>query len=307
MNEHSPNMQRYYEFMHSTDNWDDLRYVLAVAEHGSVSATARTLGVNHATVLRHVAAFEARHNIELFEKTSRGYAVRVDRHQILKAVQEVESSVAAVERAIVERAIHGMQAPLRGVVRVTSTDTFCQAVLPDIVTAYQAQEGAIRIELISTSAYLDLSRLNADVAVRPTPELTSDLVGEVVAILGFDVFAPIDGSSDRWLAPTGMLTRSVAATWMTENVKTSKIAGAADSFLTLRELAASGIGQVILPSILGNSDRRLVRRNGILPDLGVKIWVASHADLSDVPRIRGVRRMLSEALSADADRLAGRV
>jgi len=295
-------LRRVGDFMHSKENWDDLRYVLAVAEHGSVSATARILGVNHATVLRHVAAFETRHKIELFEKTSRGYAVRVDRHRILKAVQDVESSVAAVERAI-----HGMQAPLRGVVRVTSTDTFCQAVLPDIVTAYQAQESAIRIELVSTSAYLDLSRLNADVAVRPTPELTSDLVGVVVAILGFDVFAPINGSSDRWLAPTGMLTRSVAATWMSENVKTSKIAGEADSFLTLRELAASGIGQVILPSILGNSDRRLVRRNGILPDLSVNIWVANHADLADVPRIRGVSRMLSEALSADADRLAGRI
>lgn len=287
--------------MHNTDNWDDLRYVLAVAEHGSLSATARTLGVNHATVLRHVVAFETRHNIELFEKTSRGYVVRVDQHRILKAVQEVESSIAAVERAI-----HGMKAPLRGVVRLTSTDTFCQAVLPDIVTGYQAREGAIHIELISTTAHLDLSRLNADVAVRPTPELSSDLVGEIVAVLRFDVFAPINGSSDRWLAPTGQLKRSVAATWMTENVKPSQIAGSADSFLTLRELAAAGIGQVILPSFLGNSDERLVRRNNILPDLRVNIWVASHADLADVPRIRGVRRVLSEALTDDAERLAGR-
>ncbi len=62
-----------------------------------------------------------------------------------------------------------------------------------------------------------------------------------------------------------------------------------------------------MPSILGNSDQRLVRRDGILPDLGVKIWVASHADLADVPRIRGVRRMLADALAADADRLAGRL
>ena len=288
--------------MHSSDNWDDLRYVLAVAEHGSLSATARNLGVNHATVLRQVAGFETRHDIELFQKTARGYSVRIDRQRILNLVQEVESSVAAVDRAI-----HGMRAPLRGVVRVTSTDTFCQAVLPDIVAGYRAQVGAFLIELVSTSAHLDLSRLNADVVVRPTPGLTSDLVGEVVAVLGFDVFAPINGSSDRWLAPTGLLKRSVGATWMTENVKTSRIAGAADSFLSLRELAASGIGQVILPSILGNSDGRLVRRNNILPDLSVNIWVASHADLADVPRIRGVRRMLSEALSADADRLAGRV
>ena len=47
-------------FMHS-ENWDDLRFVLAVAETGTVSGAARLLGVNHATVLRRVAAFETRH------------------------------------------------------------------------------------------------------------------------------------------------------------------------------------------------------------------------------------------------------
>ena len=39
-------------------NWDDLRYVLAVADTGSVNAAAKVLGVNHATVLRRIASFE---------------------------------------------------------------------------------------------------------------------------------------------------------------------------------------------------------------------------------------------------------
>ena len=48
------------------NNWDDIRFVLAVAETGSLNAAAQLLGVTHATVLRRVAAFEARHGKTIF-------------------------------------------------------------------------------------------------------------------------------------------------------------------------------------------------------------------------------------------------
>ena len=67
-------MQKGLSFMHST-NWDNLRFVLSVANHGSVSAAARALGVNHATVLRRVAAFEEDHGGAVFEKTATGYRI----------------------------------------------------------------------------------------------------------------------------------------------------------------------------------------------------------------------------------------
>ena len=50
--------------------WDDLRFVLSVAEEGTLSGAARTLGVNHSTVLRRVAAFEAEKGVQLFERTA---------------------------------------------------------------------------------------------------------------------------------------------------------------------------------------------------------------------------------------------
>ena len=56
-------------------SWDDLRYVLAVAEHGSVAKAGRHLGVNHATVLRHISGFEERHEVRLFERLPSGYAL----------------------------------------------------------------------------------------------------------------------------------------------------------------------------------------------------------------------------------------
>ena len=287
--------------MHSKENWDDLRYVLAVAESGSVSSAARVLGVNHATVLRRIAAFEDRHGVELFDKSSRGYSVQIDRLRVIDAAREVETAFLAVDRII-----KGAQAPLRGIVRVTSTDRFCTVILPEMLTRWHGQEGELRIELLSTNAHLDLSRLHADVAVRPAVQLADDLSGEVAARLAFDVYARPDAPTDRWLGLSGSLDRSLVASWLTANVPAEALAGAADSFVTLRELAAAGMGQAVLPCILGDEDPRLELRSGILPETAVDIWVASHVDLTDVPRIRAVRRLLIEGLAAIADRLEGR-
>ena len=280
--------------MHSKENWDDLRYVLAVAEHGSVSAAARVLGVNHATVLRRIAAFEDRQGVELFEKSARGYAIPHDRVRVIDAAREVENAMLAVDRII-----KGARAPLRGVVRVTSTDTFCTAILPDMIAGWQGQQRELRIEL-------DLSRLHADVAVRPTQHLADDLTGELAARLAFDVYAGPGCAPGKWLGLSGSLVRSVVAGWLADRPG-GQIVGAADSFVTLREMAAAGMAQAILPCVLGDADPRLQRRAGIMPDIGVDIWVASHADLADVPRIRAVRKLLVSGLGEIAHRLEGRL
>lgn len=287
--------------MHSQDNWDHLRYVLAVAEAGSVSQAARNLGVNHATVLRHVAAFEEQSGADIFEKSAKGYTVIGDRLQVINAAREVETAVLAVQRII-----QGAQAPVRGLVRVTSTDSFCQMILPPIIGRWQGQLDELRIELISTNAHLDFSRLDADITVRPTIKLGDDLQGIVAAKLGFDIYRATRSTSERWLALGGSLARTKVALWMSDNVSGDLISGSADSFLSLRELVASGLGQAILPCIVADSDQRLERLPGILPDMPVDIWVASHIDLVEVPRIKAVRQMLVAALSEYAESLAGR-
>ena len=110
------------------DNWDDLRYVLAVSETGSVSAASRMLKVNQATVLRRIAAFEDRQGAEVFERSPQGYQVPSDRLRLVEAAREVRNAIDTVGRIL-----QGAEAQLSGVVRVTSTDTFCISVLPDVV------------------------------------------------------------------------------------------------------------------------------------------------------------------------------
>ncbi len=288
--------------MHRQENWDHLRYLLAVAEAGSVSQAARNLGVNHATVLRHVAAFEGITGAEIFAKSASGYSVHDDRMRVIDAVRDVETAIQAVQQII-----KGARVPARGLVRVTSTDAFCQTVLSPLLPTWQNQLNGLRIELLSTNSRLDFSRLGADITVRPAVKLDDDLHGVIACELGFDVYCATGSKPKGWLSQAGSLERSGVAEWMGKNIPSNKITGSSDSFLVLREMAAVGLGQVILPCFMADNDRRLRRCPGILPNITINLWVANHVDLDNVSRIKTVRELLVTYFQGQSERMAGRV
>jgi DNA-binding transcriptional LysR family regulator len=280
-------------------NWDDLRFILAVAETGSVSQAARRLGVNHATVLRRVADFEQRHGAAIFEKTTRGYRVIADKRDVIQAARIAQDAISTVEQLA-----GGHLGELRGKTRVTSTDTFCQMLLPTIVSDLLRQSDDLSIDVISSNAHVDLAKHRIDVAIRPGLELGAGLEGDAVARLGFAVYAA-ENNNTRWLGLSGPLARSLGARWMADHIPQSQIIASADSFYVLRELVATGCGQAILPCFIGDSDPRLSRINTKMPRIEVPIWVASHVDQSTSARIRMLRTLLTEALVQKADILHG--
>lgn len=283
------------------ENWDDLRFVLAVAQTGSVSAAARELGVNHATVLRRVTAFEERHGVTVFDRTSNGYSVPRERARLIDAVREVEAAHLAVVRAIA-----GARAPPSGAVKITSTDTFCVSVLPRALARVRAGAPGLRIDLLSSNTHMDLARIEAEITVRPAMTLSAELIGEAVAQLGFGVYVPaMVPDAQRWLGLSGALRRSPVAAWLRDSIPETAYAGAADSFVVLREMVAAGLGRAALPRVLGDGDPRVIHLPGEMPEILVPVWVASHADLADAPRLAAVRARLAEALCADAPRLRG--
>lgn len=280
-------------------NWDNLRFVLTVAEHGSVSAAARRLGVNHATVLRRVAAFESDHGGAVFEKTATGYRVLPDRARVIEAAREVENAVLSVERLM-----HGAMAPLRGVVRVSTTDSICQLILPPLVARLKSESSELKVDLLSSNNHLDFTRMQADISVRPTQTLPEDMAGETRSDLAFAAYSR-SGAAKTWLGLSGPLARSAPAQWMATHVRQDQITTGADSFLVLRELALLGMGTAILPVFVGDTTAGLLRRPTAMPGISVPIWVGTHSDLRDVPRIRIVRDRILDYLSQRAGLLGG--
>lgn len=283
-------------------SWDDLRFVLAVAEGGSVSAAARVLGVNHATVLRRVAAFEEAQGAPIFDRTPQGYIVLPDRLRVIEAARE-----ASLAMETVARLIKGAEKQLSGAIRITSTDTFCHVVLPDVIADLVRGNDAMSIELLCSNGHIDLGRLSADIAIRPAETLPEDLQGEKAGVLGFAVYANAGPSAPTWLALRGSLGRAKVAAWMEAEVPSARISGGADSFIVLRELVAAGQGRAIMPCCLGDPDPRLTRLSDAMPPISVPIWVASHADLATIPRLRSIRARLASALRDRAGVLAGTV
>lgn len=279
-------------------NWDDLRFVLAVAEHGSVNAASRALGVNHATVLRRVAAFEEAHGSPIFERSAQGYAVFPDKMGLIGAVRDAASAMHRVSQ--MSRVPEG-----RGLsrVQVTSTDSLCTFLLPRL--APELGRTGVAMEISSSNAHLDLGRLRAEVAVRPSPKLPGDLLGTKAAELAISAFAPASGGDGRWLGLSGPLGRVSASEWMSDKALDIDVAGAADSFLALHQLVGAGAGCAFLPTFLGRNDPRLVPLDDEAPTYLVPIWVATHKDLADLPRLDKVRRTLADAIGREADWLAG--
>ena len=279
-------------------NWDDLRLVIAVADHGSVAAAARVLSVNHATVLRRIATFEERQGIRLFDKTRRGYRVSPNRRGLIEAMREAAMAVGQVEQMI-----DAERPNLHGGLRLTSTDTMCQMVLPNIVKGLSADLGQF-VELISDNAHLDLGRFQAHITVRPAKALPPELDGEVAAHFCFGVYKT-KGAPDNWLGLSGALARSPAGQWLRAQGKVSEVS--ADSFLTLASLAESGGGQALLPCVIGDARKGLTRL-ALAEELPpTPIWVASHADYARSGRLRRARKYLVEAFGEVEPQLLGQV
>jgi len=272
-------------------NWDDLQFILSVAENGSLSAAARDLGVNHATVLRRVKTFEHTYGIQLFERKSSGYLLTVQSKTIIATLRSIQRSVAGLERSFT-----GLGSPFEGNICITSTDTICRGFLIPHIQMLSLLHPNLEIELLSTNNRLDISGHEADITIRPTLSLPEDLTGEVIGSMRFGIYATPEywaqnTSSDytrhKWLGVSDQLLRSPVGIWQNE-VLSNQLALRSDSFLNLCQLAELGMGPTALPQFIGDTSDKLVLSQDMVFDAQTDIWVATHRDLATMPRIQAL-------------------
>src|SRR5262249_35793652 len=81
-------------------DWEDVRYFVALARHGTLSATARALRVNHATVARRIASLEALIGRALFDRRARGYLLTAEGKAVLKEASAMDEAALSVVRRL---------------------------------------------------------------------------------------------------------------------------------------------------------------------------------------------------------------
>lgn len=288
-------------------DWNDLRLFLAVARAGTLSGAARALGINHSTVFRRITAFEERLGVRLFDRLPNGY--------ILTAPgEEMRDSVARIEEEIVALALKvtGQDQRPSGTIRITATDMLAVGVLPPHLAAFRADWPGIEIELLVSDTVLDLTRREADVALRVGNPVQDTLVGRRVGRLTFAVYASAelqareegDPEQSDWVgygSSHGPLSRNLTRWWpeMRQVCRTNSITAAVAA-------AKAGMGLAALPCAIADCDAGLVRVAPFPEEFALDLWLLTHEDLRQTARIRAFLDFMAGALAADADLLEGR-
>ncbi len=291
-------------------NWNDIQIIQAVAENGSATAAAAELGVNHATILRRINAFEESQGVKLFERHRTGYRPTSAGEAILAAAKGISSSVSSIQREIL-----GQDSRLQGTIRLTTTDSIALSCLPRHLHAFRETYPDIEVELVMTNLRLDLGRLDADVSLRPSRNPPEQLIGRKACGLAFAAYrAEVSKTHkasvkledvDAWLDVSQALMNSPVGTWLRATLPNGNFVAKADSFTALRELAASGLGAAILPCCLGDPDPRLHRITSPIKELETSMWVLTHPQLKSSARVSALSTFLTKALRRDRALLEG--
>lgn len=280
-------------------DWDDLRYILAVAAAGSLAGAARSLGVNHTTVLRRVSAFEDQHGLRLFERLPTGYVLTPGGEELIAAARRIDATVNDLERKLA-----GQDLKLSGTVRVTTTDTLMGSLLPEILARFRDAHPGITVEIAISNAFLNLTKRDADVAIRPARNPPETLVGRRVAKVAFAIYGQRrylarrktqDLKGQRWILPDDSLANTAAAQWLKSELPDVEVALRTDSLLAAAQAARAGIGLAALPCYLGDTLSELVCVEGPVTAMETALWILTHEDLKHVARIRAFSDFAAEA------------
>ena len=273
--------------------WDDFRLVKAVAEARGLTGAAERLGVNHSTMFRRLGQVEAALGNKLFERHRTGYALTTAGEEMLALAERMDEDIADFTRKLAGKALSPA-----GELRVTTSDTLLVHLLTPLFARFQAQCPDVRLDIVLGNQPLNLSKRDADVAIRATDSPPETLVGRRVARIAWALYGrAVDFPGPEavglqqlygrsWVAPGEGLGALSATRSITEHVRPERIAYRVNTVLGLAEAVEAGIGIGPLPCFIADARPALVRLAPPEPGWAADLWLLTHPDLRHAARVR---------------------
>lgn len=145
-------------------NWDDIRVFLAVARHETLSAAARSLRIDPATVGRRVTRLEERAGVVLFTRSPVGYVLTGSGDQFLRHALSMEGAMADLVRDL-----QGREGTLSGQIRIGAPDGCANFVLPKVCADISRANPDLDIQIVSMPRVVNLTKREADMAIAVSP------------------------------------------------------------------------------------------------------------------------------------------
>src|SRR6478752_522846 len=143
--------------------WDDFRLIKAIAEARALPAAASLIGLNHSTVFRRLGQIEDGLGLKLFERHRSGYVPTPAGEEMVQLAGRLDEDITAFTRKLA-----GQEIQPAGELRVTTNDTLLVDLLTPVFAAFLQQCPEIRLDILLSNQALNLSKRDADVAIRAT-------------------------------------------------------------------------------------------------------------------------------------------
>jgi DNA-binding transcriptional LysR family regulator len=286
-------------------DWNDLRYFLSVADHGSTLAAGRALRVSQTTVARRVAALEDALGLTLFEKRQAGYVLTPAGEGLVDRARQVETATEGFAEASA-----ALARDTSGVVRITTQEIFANTLLASMLRELHELHPEIVIEIDTQQESLDLGAGEADIALRSTAsQQPAGVVGRSLCIDDWTLYCSRDYADRHGVPRTreelarhsiiggggGKLWLHYEA-WLRSLGLENQVAMHHSSSSGLLSAVRSGFGIAVLPCVIADADPDLVRCIPPRDDHHRQIWLLTHERVRHTPRVRLVIDFLYERL-----------
>ncbi len=273
-------------------DWDDMRYFAIFAREKSLSAAARQLKVDHATIARRIAALEASLNLKLVDRRPRSYVLTVEGERIAALGARMEDEAFAVGRA----AKAGQQV-MTGEISISAPPVMATALIAPRLGKLHQQYPGIHIRLIGETRIVSLHR-EADLAIRLSRPTEAELVTRKIGAISFSLYASpayldLHSSEDfEFIAYDDSMEDSAQQRWLRKNAGTRPIVLRTNNLETQKAAARASLGIAALPYFLGDKDDGLQRLECGEEELTHNVWLAVHSDLRNTPAVRATMDFL---------------
>ncbi|MBC3485616.1 LysR family transcriptional regulator [Pseudomonas sp. SWRI100] len=273
-------------------DWEDLRHFSAFISAGSLSAAAKRLGVDHATVARRISSLEASLQLKLVDRRPRAYALTEQGVRVGEFAEQMLASSFALEHFA-----SADQQAVAGEVVIAAPPALLGSMVARRLGELYKRYPALQLTLVGSKSRASLARREADVAItlaRPTePTLVASLLGHLEYRLYASAAYVRRREPHLYIGYDDSQAKSPQQRWLLEQAAGRPFALHSNDLRIQAQAAAGGVGVACLPGFMAE-EYGLKQACEDARSMSIEIWLAVHEDVRNTPRIKAVTDFLLE-------------
>lgn len=286
--------------LHYRLNHSDLALILALVRGKTLGRAAELLKVDVSTVFRSVRRLEAALGTALFDKNRTGYRPTGAALALARQAEEAERALELAQISLEQ----GREV-VSGTVRLTCTEAVLQSLLLPALTLFMPDYPALRLELNTSSTFANLSRRDADIALRLTTRPPEHLVGNRLGTISYVVCASAHylqriGHDDLarmdWIGPDDFLPDHPTVTWRRQRLPGVNLAYRCSSMLAVAELVKAGMGIAALADFQLSNSTQLQALGESIADYDSALWLLTRPDCRALRSVSALFTELTQGL-----------